>query len=58
MEENPIPKKVLWVGADVIYVLHCFQKKSKRGAKTPERDREMIRNRLNEINKSRGKEKL
>ncbi|MGH7934118.1 MAG: type II toxin-antitoxin system RelE/ParE family toxin [Candidatus Binataceae bacterium] len=32
--------------ADVIYVLHCFQKKSKRGAKTPQHHIEMIRRRL------------
>lgn len=32
--------------ADLIYVLHCFQKKSKRGVKTPQRDIEMIRRRL------------
>jgi len=31
---------------DVIYVLHAFQKKSKRGAATPQREREMIRQRL------------
>lgn len=44
--------------ADAIYVLHCFQKKSKRGIKTPERDKEMIRSRSSEVNKIRGKEKL
>jgi phage-related protein len=32
--------------ADLIYVLHCFQKKSKRGAKTPQHHIEMIRRRL------------
>src|SRR5690349_15851710 len=30
----------------VIYVLHCFQKKSKRGAKTPQPDLNMIKTRL------------
>ncbi len=29
-----------------IYVLHCFQKKSKAGIKTPRRDLELIRRRL------------
>ena len=29
-----------------IYVLHCFQKKSKGGIKTPKRDLELIRTRL------------
>jgi len=29
-----------------IYVLHCFQKKSKAGIKTPKRDLELIRRRL------------
>jgi phage-related protein len=31
---------------DVIYVLHCFQKKSKHGIKTPQQDIELIRKRL------------
>jgi len=30
----------------VIYVLHCFQKKSKRGSKTPTRDIDLIKQRL------------
>jgi len=30
----------------VVYVLHCFQKKSKRGIKTPQQDIELIRRRL------------
>lgn len=30
----------------VIYVLHCFQKKSKHGIKTPQKDIELIRQRL------------
>jgi phage-related protein len=29
-----------------IYVLHCFQKKSKTGIKTPKRDLELVRRRL------------
>jgi phage-related protein len=31
-----------------IYVLHCFQKKSKMGAKTPKRDIELIKKRLSQ----------
>ena len=31
---------------EVVYVLHCFQKKSKTGIKTPKRDLELIRTRL------------
>jgi phage-related protein len=34
--------------ADVIYVLHAFQKKSKRGIATPQKDLELIRRRLME----------
>jgi len=34
--------------ADVIYVLHAFQKKSKRGIATPQKDIELIRRRLAE----------
>lgn len=30
----------------VVYVLHAFMKKSKRGSETPRRDREMIERRL------------
>lgn len=29
-----------------VYVLHCFQKKSKQGVKTPKQDLDLIRNRL------------
>ena len=29
-----------------VYVLHCFQKKSKRGIKTPQQDIELIQRRL------------
>ena len=31
---------------DVVYVLHCFQKKSKSGVATPKRDLELIEQRL------------
>ena len=31
---------------EVVYVLHCFQKKSKSGIKTPQRDIELIHRRL------------
>jgi len=31
---------------DVIYVLHCFQKKSKHGVKTPQQDIDRIKQRL------------
>ncbi len=31
----------------VIYVLHCFQKKSKHGIKTPQKELQLIRQRLN-----------
>lgn len=32
---------------NTIYVLHCFQKKSKRGIKTPKKEIDLIRDRLN-----------
>jgi phage-related protein len=32
--------------ADVVYVLHAFQKKSKRGVATPRQDIELIKSRL------------
>ncbi len=32
--------------AEFVYVLHCFQKKSKRGVKTPQPDLALIRARL------------
>lgn len=32
--------------AEFIYVLHCFEKKSKSGIKTPKQDVDMIRRRL------------
>jgi phage-related protein len=31
---------------EAIYVLHCFQKKSKRGNDTPQQDKDMIERRL------------
>ena len=31
---------------EVVYVLHCFQKKSKSGIKTPQQDLELIQRRL------------
>lgn len=34
--------------AEAIYVLHCFQKKSKRGIQTPKREMDLIRERLRE----------
>jgi phage-related protein len=33
---------------DAVYVLHVFQKKSKRGAKTPKQDEKLIEKRLSE----------
>ena len=32
--------------AEIIYVLHCFQKKSKRGIETPKQEIDLIRDRL------------
>lgn len=32
--------------ADIVYVLHCFQKKSKRGIETPKQDIDLIESRL------------
>jgi phage-related protein len=32
--------------ANVVYVLHAFQKKSKKGVKTPKQEIELIRKRL------------
>ena len=32
--------------AGVVYVLHCFQKKSKSGIKTPQKDLDLIKTRL------------
>ena len=35
--------------ADAVYVLHCFQKKSKHGIKTPKAETDLIRERLKEV---------
>jgi phage-related protein len=32
--------------AEAVYVLHCFEKKSKRGIETPKRELDLIRERL------------
>jgi phage-related protein len=32
--------------ADAVYVLHCFEKKSKHGIETPKREMDLIRARL------------
>ena len=34
-----------------VYVLHCFQKKSKTGSKTPKLDKELIESRLGDARK-------
>lgn len=34
--------------AGAVYVLHCFEKKSKRGIETPKREMDLIRERLKE----------
>jgi phage-related protein len=34
-----------------VYVLHCFQKKSKKGIKTPKRDVDLIKSRLRDAKK-------
>ena len=36
---------------DAVYVLHCFQKKSKHGAETPKPEMDLIRARLREAEK-------
>ena len=38
---------------EVVYVLHCFQKKSKRGIKTPQADLDLIRARLKRVEQER-----
>jgi len=35
--------------AKVVYVLHCFQKKSKRGIETPKHEIDLIKQRLKEV---------
>ena len=37
---------------DMVYVLHCFQKKSHQGIETPKHDMELIRSRLKSIEES------
>ena len=37
--------------ADAVYVLHCFQKKSKYGSETPKPEMDLIRERLKEAEK-------
>lgn len=39
--------------AEAVYVLHAFQKKSKRGIITPKQELDLIRGRLAEIERSR-----
>jgi len=39
--------------AEAIYVLHAFQKKSKRGIATPKKDIDLIRHRLAEVERLR-----
>jgi phage-related protein len=39
--------------AEAIYVLHAFQKKSKRGIATPKKDMDLIRHRLAEVERLR-----
>jgi phage-related protein len=41
--------------AEAVFVLHCFQKKSKRGIETPKEDMDIIRDRLNQA-EARAKE--
>jgi len=40
---------------DAVYVLHAFQKKSKRGIKTPKHDIELIRRRLKAAEEHHGR---
>ena len=39
---------------DTVYVVHCFQKKSKRGIKTPKEEIEVIKQRLKLLRSARG----
>jgi phage-related protein len=41
---------------DIIYVLHVFQKKSKRGIATPQADLDLIEKRLREAKERHGKQ--
>ena len=40
---------------EATYVLHCFQKKSKRGSETPQQDKDMIERRLKAANEEHSK---
>ncbi len=42
---------------EVVYVLHCFQKKSKSGIATPKRDVELIRARLRSVQQIESEQK-
>ena len=42
--EPPVLRLVVWLGNSN---LHAFQKKSKRGIKTPQSDKDLIRQRYN-----------
>ncbi len=35
--------------ADMVFVLHVFQKKSKQGIKTPQRDMDLVKSRLKQV---------
>ena len=37
--------------AQAVYVLHCFQKKAKRGIATPKKEMDLIRERLKQVEK-------
>jgi len=37
---------IYYVGSEVVYALHFFQKKSKRGIETPKGELDLIRHRL------------
>lgn len=42
---------------EVVYVLHCFQKKSKSGIATPKRDVELIRARFGSVQQIESEQK-
>ena len=42
---------------NAVYVLHCFQKKSKRGAATPPKDIELIKQRLKQARQHAAQER-
>jgi phage-related protein len=43
--------------ADAVYVLHAFQKKSKRGVETPKVDADLIEKRLKDLIKEKEKQR-